>query len=98
MVCRDWLLRGCDKVLVVLLLAVNDFVKLVVKILKLCRFPHLILEHKLGCLQGAVTTLTKKVEAVVNKCLVEVYAPLPEEISAVTDNFDASVRVVAIKA
>lgn len=92
------LLGGRDEVLVILFLSIDNFIKLFVEILKLSCFSHLIFQHELRRLQRAVATLAEKVETVVDKSLVEVHSPLSEEIPAMPNNFDATVRVIAIEA
>lgn len=92
------MLRGCDEVLIIFLLPISNFIKLIVEILKLGCFSHLILQHKLRCLQRTVATLAEKVQAIVDKSLIEVHSPLSEEIATMANNFDTTLRVVSIEA
>ena len=94
---RDWLLRGCDEILVILAVTINHLVQLLVKLFQLGCLGHILLQHELGRLQRSVSPLGKKFETVVDEGLVEEYAPLSQEIATVTNYLDTTVRVIAVK-
>ena len=97
MVGRNGLLRSGNKVLVVLRVAIDYLVKLLVKIFELCCLCHEVLQHKLGGLQRAISSLREELQTVVDQGLVKEDTPLTQEISSVADNLGTTVRVISVK-
>lgn len=89
------LFRSRNEVFVVL--AIHNLVQLLVELLELRRLRHVILHHELRRLQGGVTTLREKLEAVVDDSLVQEHAPLAQEISPVADHLHAPFRIVTVQ-
>lgn len=97
MVGRNGLLRRGNKVLVVLRIAIDYLVKLFVKIFELGCLGHEVLQHELGSLERAISSLREELQTVVDQGLVEEDAPLTQEISSVADNLGSTVRIISIK-
>lgn len=93
---RDWLLGGRNEILVILSVAINDFIELLVELFQLRRLRHVILQHELRCLQWRVSFRIKELQTVIDQGLIQEDSPFPQEIPSVSNNLNSSFRVVAI--
>jgi hypothetical protein len=82
--CGDGLFRGGDEVFLVL--GGDDFVQLLVKLLKLSGLGHLFLVHEEGRLDLLVALFTQEVETVGDEGLVEVDTVPSEVVPAMASN------------